>query len=248
MPLGRVNAPRGTDLSARCCVSITRREVPMHQPKPWFRASRGKWYVQLAGKQIPLVEGEANEEAAWSVYHALMASQGRMEVREDVAFLALAELFLDHAERRNKPATYKWYKHYLDWFCGHYEGLAAEVKPAHVNGWLQDETYGTRRGGINAVKRVLTWAHREGHLRVNPLAGLPNLPAMRREPVGKVPRSYGGCSGVHVVQRLRIDDCPARSRREQLGRFLGRLDDNAHHGHLEREPLPAVSASARTRS
>ncbi len=42
-----------------------------HFPKPWFRASRGLWFVQLHGKQHPL---GPDKEAAFRRYHELMAA------------------------------------------------------------------------------------------------------------------------------------------------------------------------------
>lgn len=41
-----------------------------HFPKPFFKKSRGVWYVQIDGKQINL---GADREAAFQLYHHLMA-------------------------------------------------------------------------------------------------------------------------------------------------------------------------------
>ena len=42
-----------------------------HFPKPFFRASRGLWYVQINDKQLNL---GADRTAAFSRYHELMAN------------------------------------------------------------------------------------------------------------------------------------------------------------------------------
>ena len=40
-----------------------------HYPKPFFRAPRGRWYVQINGKQINL---GPDKDAAFKAYHGLM--------------------------------------------------------------------------------------------------------------------------------------------------------------------------------
>lgn len=147
-------------------------------PKPWFRQQTGQWYVQLGGRQIPL---GSDRDAAFVEYHRLMQSQGRLEVSPTITFAALADLFLDHAKTANKPATIAWYRYYLESFAGHYVGAACDLKPSHVNAWLAEASYPSRRAGVMVVKRVLCWSVREGHLKADPLANLQRLKAKRRE-------------------------------------------------------------------
>jgi hypothetical protein len=49
-----------------------------HYPKPWFRASRGVWYVELQSKQHNL---GPDQEAAFRTYHELMAAPPSASVR-----------------------------------------------------------------------------------------------------------------------------------------------------------------------
>jgi hypothetical protein len=44
-----------------------------HFPKPFFRPSRGQWYVQLDGKQFKLGD---DKFTAFKFYHSLMQQQG----------------------------------------------------------------------------------------------------------------------------------------------------------------------------
>ncbi len=47
----------------------------MRQPKPYFRAQKQAWYVQIDGRQFSLGR---DEQAAWNRYHELMA--GRVDL------------------------------------------------------------------------------------------------------------------------------------------------------------------------
>ena len=48
-----------------------------HFPKPFFRAARQLWYVQLNGKQINL---GADKDAAFTEYHRLMQDRSKAPV------------------------------------------------------------------------------------------------------------------------------------------------------------------------
>ena len=67
-PACRQAPPGEADLPA------CRREDPSvaHFPKPFWRPKKGRWYVQINGKQINL---GSDEKHAFARYHALMANQ-----------------------------------------------------------------------------------------------------------------------------------------------------------------------------
>jgi hypothetical protein len=64
-----------------------------HYPKPFFRAPRGLWYVQLDGRQVNL--GPDRDEAFRS-YHDLMArGRGEPEPATGDAVVSILDAFLD---------------------------------------------------------------------------------------------------------------------------------------------------------
>src|SRR5437868_6507382 len=64
----------------------------------------------------------------------------------------VCDLFLDHSERHNEPATYLGYKYFLQSFTDLYGRVpAGELKPIHVTRWLD-----AHRGvGIAQVAELL---------------------------------------------------------------------------------------------
>jgi hypothetical protein len=87
--------------------------------KPFFRAPRGRWYVQLDGKQINL---GPDKEAAFTAYHGLMKDRAQnpkpVEVPPDHRLVVvIVDEFLDWCEKHRAPDTYRWYKDRLESFC-----------------------------------------------------------------------------------------------------------------------------------
>jgi hypothetical protein len=96
----------------------------MHQPKPWFRASKSAWYVQHQGQQVRLGEHpeathpSKKSKAGWNApppildaFYKLMASDPADLSEPDVILTAqVLDLFLSHSEWHNGRATYLWYK------------------------------------------------------------------------------------------------------------------------------------------
>jgi len=80
-------------------------------PKPFFRTGRG-WYVQLDGKQIPLVPGPKNadtQRVALERYHDLMARRPAPTPKVSDEGLSVAELFdkfLAWCKLHRSPRTY----------------------------------------------------------------------------------------------------------------------------------------------
>ena len=106
----------------------------MHQPKPWFRASKSAWYVQHHGQQVRLGphpdgapppkktnSGWNAPQAILDAFYKLMASDPANLPKPDRLLTAqVCDLFLSHSERHNERATYLWYRHFLQGFSDLY--------------------------------------------------------------------------------------------------------------------------------
>ena len=87
-----------------------------HFPKPFYRASRDLYYVQLNGKQINL--GRDKDEA-YRRYHQILASETDDTVvvePENASIAVLCDMFLEWVEKHLAPATYGWYQPRLQSF------------------------------------------------------------------------------------------------------------------------------------
>lgn len=90
-----------------------------HFPKPFYRPSRGVWYVQIAGQQLNL---GADKGAAFCEYDALMAQPTKVtnaapptrattQAKEtDKLVVTVIDAFLDWCQKNRAPRTYDWYK------------------------------------------------------------------------------------------------------------------------------------------
>jgi integrase len=169
----------------------------MRRPKPWFRSQTNSWYVELGGNQHPLgvhPEGYAapkKSKAGWnapepilSAFYALMAGDpATLTKTKDLLTSQVCDLFLDHASRHNEPATYAWYKSFLQDFCDHYGKVpAADLKPIHVTRWLDahPDWKGGRRNAVAALKRAFNFADQQGVLSPNPLRAVQKPSQGRR--------------------------------------------------------------------
>lgn len=173
-----------------------------HSPKPFFRTARNAWYVQLGTKQTKLVDGPKNtdtEKAAWTAFHALMASRNSANSaapqppqNAGVTLADLFEKYLEWCQKHREPRTYAGYLWHLQRFIDHLKskntpatGMAAlDLRPFHVNEWLDahgdwGQTY--RRNAIASIKRAFVWGEEEGYLDRNPLKSLKKPMAKRQE-------------------------------------------------------------------
>jgi hypothetical protein len=74
-------------------------------PKPFFRASRSLWYVQIAGKQINLGPDEA---AARQLYHEIMAKpHSDTEAAPSVSVVVILNRLLDWTSKHRDAGTYR---------------------------------------------------------------------------------------------------------------------------------------------
>src|SRR5262245_30801839 len=122
----------------------------MRPRKPWYRASKGKWYVVVGGRKVPLgphpdgapppKKGKggwnAPPEIMAAFYKLMAADPASLPKPEEIKVCQVLDLFLGWSEQHHKPDTYGWYLHFLQDFCDLFGMLPArELKPLHVTRW-----------------------------------------------------------------------------------------------------------------
>jgi integrase len=152
--------------------------------KPFFREFDGWWYVQLQGPegtrpQVKLVKGRENEQEAYRAFCRVMAEQagaGKTPLPARLTVEAVSDLFLEFSSKHHEEDTYEWYRYFLQSFCDHCGKMEArDIKPFHVNRWVDAHTAWSDGGGrsaITCVKRLFNWAEGEGLLAENPIRKL----------------------------------------------------------------------------
>lgn len=155
-----------------------------HYPKPFFRADRKVWMVQLHGRQITLGK---DKSAAFKAYHELMQCPAPVA---SLLVVGIIEGFLEWCSSNNSPATYDWYKKHLTSFTTSlHNPMKFELnalKPFHVYQWADkhdnwSDNY--RRGALIAVQRVFNWAEKVGHIERNPIRLLEKPTSVRRDQI-----------------------------------------------------------------
>lgn len=160
-----------------------------HIPKPFYRKSRGRWYVQLDGKQINL---GTDRDAAFADYYRLMAdaqSGSSAQVveqpqQQDLQVAVLCDYFLEWVTQNRAPETYEWYRYRLQRFLDLYPSMTvSELKPFHVEQWVAGYKLSrtSRRNYFRTIKRCFIWALRQGYVEKNPVAALEVPSGDRRE-------------------------------------------------------------------
>ncbi len=142
----------------------------MKFPKPWFRPSRGLWFVTIHGKQINL---GTDKEAAFYKYKALLTSPAEQTPPPSDCVLAVVEKYLDWCQDHRSAGTYAWYQWRLQYFAKSVERslTVAQLKPFHIDQCMQKHWSGSFRHGVaRAVQRVFRWAERKGYIDKNPVA------------------------------------------------------------------------------
>jgi len=148
--------------------------------KPWFRKQDGWWYVtrSVNGKrrQVKLVRGADQEEAAYRRFFEVMADAGFLEPSDEITFNELAARFLSWSQRENKPKTNESYVWFISKFDEFHQGRVTDLLKCHVDQWVDGKPWNrtTRRHAITCIKRVVNWGFEEGHLKTYP-AGLRKL-------------------------------------------------------------------------
>src|ERR1700733_358421 len=162
-----------------------------HYPKPFFRASRGVWYVQINGKQINL---GPDKHAAFKAYHAEM--QRRVETPASIhptaaklLVVVVVDEYLDWCEKHRAPDTYRWYKDRLESFCKTIEATLTvdQLRPHHVQKWVDNYAVplksGSRRNLIASVKRAMKWAEEQGYIDHSRIAHMKKPGCGRKEQI-----------------------------------------------------------------
>ncbi len=142
-----------------------------HFPKPFFKKSRGVWYVEINRKQINL---GSDRDDAFQRYHRLMGSPREQPVASD-SLAAIIDAFLEWVQRNRSPDTYEWYRYRLQRFIERYPDMrAGDLKPHHVETWVGTYEFSvtSRRNYLRSVKRCLKWAKKQGYIDSNPIADL----------------------------------------------------------------------------
>ncbi len=155
-----------------------------HFPKPFFRKSRGVWYVQINKKQFNLGPERTH---AFELYHDLMRQPQPKRVAAD-SVVAIIDAFLDWCQKHRAPDTYVWYQSRLQLFARAIPtGLTVcRLKPYHLQQWIDsyDElSNGSKRNHCRAVQRAMRWAEEQGLIDRTPLAHFKKPRAGQREVV-----------------------------------------------------------------
>lgn len=151
-----------------------------HFPKPFFKKSRGLWYVEINRKQINL--GPDRDEAQRR-YHQLMV-QPRQKPVASTSVVAIVDSFLEWVEKHRSPETYEWYRYRLQKFCERYPDLrTSDLRPFHVQEWVDscEQSRTSKRNYMRSVKRCLKWAVQQGYVDANPIEHLEVPGADRRD-------------------------------------------------------------------
>src|SRR5205085_10350901 len=85
------------------------RRFIMRTHKPWYRASKDAWFVEVNGKQVRLAKGEANEKAAYDAFYKLMAKgPGGLPKSVDLKTAHVCDLFLSSSQRHHVERSLTW--------------------------------------------------------------------------------------------------------------------------------------------
>ena len=160
-----------------------------HYPKPFFRPARNLWYVQLDGRQFNL---GADQATAFKNYHGLMQQRAEAKPEQPITVpgserlvVVIVDDFLEWCEKNRSVATYEWYKWRLEHFC---QAIAStltvdQLKPHHVQKWVDEYPAGSRRSLIRTVKRAMNWREQQGQIERSPLVHMRKPPEGKREQV-----------------------------------------------------------------
>jgi hypothetical protein len=181
-----------------------------HHPKPFFRAPRNSWYVEIDGRQRNLgrhpdhLPPPKKRNGEWDppreildAYRREMARSGEprilpMTPGQGPPVVAVLDAFLEWLakrvqEGRKGQRTYDWHRDYLQSFVEFIPPLLSsdQLAPFHVYEWV-DSHPGWKtgiRGAMVAVQRAFTWAAKAGLLKS--MGGHSPLLGLEKPPQGK---------------------------------------------------------------
>ena len=179
-----------------------------HAPKPFFKANRNTWYVEIGRAQHVLGKHPADQPpptkkaGVWQpppeilqIFYRLMADPPKPEARRnDVRevsgqlVLEIFDEFLEWSRKHRAEATFRWYRDRIQAFVGTIERhlAVADLKPIHVERWVDshpDWSTTHQRGCKIAVQRAFSWAEKMGLVTVSPIRRLDKPEAGKRDQV-----------------------------------------------------------------
>jgi integrase len=142
-------------------------------PKPWFRASRGVWYVTLNGEQHNLGPDQVKAFEKYKVLLNKPTSVRRVTAKSDT-IVAVIDKFLEWSREHRAAETYEWYRWRLQLFVDSIDKAmtVADLKHFHIDDWLHGHSTwsnGTKHGMVRAVQRALRWATKKGYIDRSPI-------------------------------------------------------------------------------
>ena len=154
--------------------------------EPWFRKQDDWWYFYRREggrrRQIRLVEGRENRQAAYDRWHELCRRPVEETMVATDSAVGFLDLYLAWVQKNRSPGTYGIYLHHLTSFSRSIGPMVTveELKPKHVTAWLDSLSVcdSTKAGAAQTVRTAFHWLVREGHISVNPVAGA-KAPAKR---------------------------------------------------------------------
>ena len=164
-----------------------------HFPKPFWRADRKRWMLQLHhGKILTL---GTDRIGAFKRYHAIMsdataqngAKPSVVATTDETSVAVLLDQFLEWVAKNRKSRTYSTYKERLQLFLTALDDsnlTVAKLKPFHVTRFVDKHPHWSptmRRGRMVAVQTALNWAVKEGLIDQSPIAKLQKPSAGRRD-------------------------------------------------------------------
>lgn len=141
--------------------------------RPWFRESRGQWFVTVAGKQVPLgVTDPTAEDAAVAAFRELLRKSQRAEPPGSGLTVAKAvETFLAGRRGTVRPKTFSGYRWYTKTITARYGSIAVNaLDPGDVERWAAKQPWSqsTRRNLLATLESVLKDAGRAVRFRKPP--------------------------------------------------------------------------------
>src|ERR1019366_3767318 len=153
--------------------------------KPWFRQSKGAWYVKVEGTMKSLgVKGEANEADAYKSWHRLLAGvMERAKPKPEPTVAEVVKGFLDDADGRVKRNTFDGYLFFLlPFFHKHGKMKASALSALIDEAYARKPTWGdnTRGNFLGTLTTAFKWAERARLIDKTPLVGLKRPPKASR--------------------------------------------------------------------
>lgn len=145
--------------------------MPKRQPTPWYRKSRGEWFVTLEGKQVPL--GVKDPRARAAAYAALEAYfQGEDAGPNAGQLIAdLVPAYLDSVSHRVEPQTVVKYRGDLAWLLAQFPTAPVDVLvPVEIEKAAARESWSDshRANVLYTVQSFVRWAGRHSFKLVRP--------------------------------------------------------------------------------